>query len=208
MKKKLPLVRQALPKYESLGLWKTIRLSANEHGYRSACIYGLARLKDYMFNVWSMWFPWSGARKWMQRKRGVQIGKGVHWGTGVVIDNPFPYFVVVEDGAALAGNNILLTHTKASAYHSRVVESFVAPIIVHKNAWVAVGVTILPGCEIGEGAIVSTGSVVTKDIPPLTMASGNPAKVVSDMARLLKKNYDAEEYERILTERKEKYHYN
>lgn len=208
MKAYLPLVHQPLPGYKAEKLWQRIGKSAREHGYHSAVVFGFVRFKDHVLQQWAMRAAWNSTRIRCQRHRGVAIGKGVHWGTNVFIDPPYPYFVVVEDGASLAGNNTLLTHTKASAYHSRVVESFVAPIIVHKNAWVAVGVTILPGCEIGEGAIVSTGSVVTKDIPPLTMASGNPAKVVSDMARLLKKNYDAEEYERILTERKEKYHYN
>ena len=163
------------------------------------------RLKDHWLQQHAMRAAWNGVRIRCQRKRGVTIGKGVHWGTNVFIDPPYPYFVIVEDGASLAGNNTLLTHTKASDYHSLIVESYVAPIIIHKNAWVAVGVTILPGCEVGEGSIVSAGSIVTRDIPPLTMACGNPAVVVNDLSRLLKRNYSKEEYDRIITERKQKY---
>ena len=65
--------------------------------------------------------------------------------------------------------------------------------------------TILPGVEIGEGAIVSAGSVVSKSIPPFTVASGNPAKVVADISELVRKNYESEEFERLLQERKKKY---
>ena len=63
----------------------------------------------------------------------------------------------------------------------------------------------MPGVEVGEGAIVSAGSIVSKDIPPFTVAQGNPAKVVADIAEVVRKNYAPEEFERLLEERKRKY---
>ena len=121
------------------------------------------------------------------------------------MDNTFPNFVVIEDGASISGNDYFLAHAKPLKYHTACAESFVAPIIVHKHAWIAINVTVLPGVEIGEGAIVSAGSVVSKDIPPFTVAKGNPAKVVADLADILRSNYPPEEIERLLQERKEKY---
>lgn len=205
MKDYLPLEWQELPRYESGSLSGSLKKSAREHGYRCALWFGLIRLKDHWFNNWSMRAPWGGVRKWLQRKRGVKIGKNVHWGTHVVVDYPYPNFVVVEDGASISGNDYLLAHCKPLAYHDGCSESYVAPVIVHKNAWIAVNVTILPGVEIGEGAIVSAGSVVSKDIPPFTVANGNPAKVVADIAELVRKNYAPEDFERLLQERKKKY---
>lgn len=149
--------------------------------------------------------PWGGMRKWLQRQRGVKIGKNVHWGTHIVVDYPYPNFVVIEDGASISGNDYFLAHCKPLEYHANCSESYVAPVIVHKHAWIAVNVTVLPGVEIGEGAIVSAGSVVSKDIPPFTVAKGNPAKVVADLAEVLRDNYTAEEYEHIINNRKNKY---
>ena len=40
---------------------------------------------------------------------------------------------------------------------------------------------IMPGVTIGEGAIVGAGSLVTKDIPAWTIATGRPAKVVKEI---------------------------
>ncbi len=205
MKDNQPLEWRDLPRYEAASLLGSMRHSAREHGYKSFLWFGLVRLKDHWFNNWSMWAPWGGVRKWLQRKRGVKIGKNVHWGTHVVVDYPYPNFVVIEDGASISGNDYLLAHCKPLAYHEDCSESYVAPVIVHKNAWIAINVTILPGVEIGEGAIVSAGSVVSKSIPPFTVANGNPAKVVADIAELVRKNYEPAVFERLLQERKQKY---
>ena len=49
------------------------------------------------------------------------------------------------------------------------------PVRIGDHAWIAAGAIILPGVEIGEGAVVSAGSVVTRDIPPWTIVAGVPA---------------------------------
>ena len=51
-------------------------------------------------------------------------------------------------------------------------------VIIKKNVWIGEFVSILPSVEIGEGAIIGANTVVTKDIPPYTIAVGNPAKVI------------------------------
>lgn len=54
----------------------------------------------------------------------------------------------------------------------------VVPTIVKKGASIGSGSTILCNVTIGEKAIVGSGSVVTKDVPPGTIVAGNPARVV------------------------------
>ncbi|MCX5798941.1 MAG: acyltransferase [Proteobacteria bacterium] len=54
----------------------------------------------------------------------------------------------------------------------------VEPTIVRKGASIGSGSTILGNVTIDENAIVGAGSVVTKDIPPNTIAAGNPARVL------------------------------
>jgi len=51
-------------------------------------------------------------------------------------------------------------------------------ILICDHAWLGVGVTVLSGTRIGEGAVIGAGSVVTKDIPDGAVAVGNPARVV------------------------------
>lgn len=53
-----------------------------------------------------------------------------------------------------------------------------SPVIIKDNVWIGEKVTILKGVTIGEGSIIGCNSVVTKDVPPYSIAAGNPAKVV------------------------------
>lgn len=52
------------------------------------------------------------------------------------------------------------------------------PIVIEDDAWIGYGTTVLSGVTIGKGAVVAAGSVVTKSIPPYTIAGGNPARVI------------------------------
>ena len=54
----------------------------------------------------------------------------------------------------------------------------VTPTLVKKGASIGSGATILCNVTIGEQAIVGSGSVVTRDVPPRTIVAGNPARVI------------------------------
>jgi acetyltransferase-like isoleucine patch superfamily enzyme len=56
-----------------------------------------------------------------------------------------------------------------------------APVVVGHKVWVGFNVSILKGVTIGEGAVIGACSVVTRDIPPYSLAVGNPAKVVRSL---------------------------
>jgi acetyltransferase-like isoleucine patch superfamily enzyme len=53
------------------------------------------------------------------------------------------------------------------------------PIVIGNRVWIGTGAIILKGVRIGDGATIAAGAVVTKDVPPNAVASGNPA-VISD----------------------------
>lgn len=52
------------------------------------------------------------------------------------------------------------------------------PVMIDDHVWIGSRVIILPGVHIGHHAVVGAGSVVTKDIPPYSLAVGNPARVI------------------------------
>ncbi len=52
------------------------------------------------------------------------------------------------------------------------------PVVIGDFVWFGIGVRVLPGVTIGNGAIVGMGSVVTRDVPPYAIVGGNPAKII------------------------------
>ena len=72
-------------------------------------------------------------------------------------------------------------HTYCVSHHPGKYDQGVVlrPVIIDDYAWIASD-TVLYNCHIGEGAVVSVGSVVrSRDVPPWTMVEGNPAQVIA-----------------------------
>lgn len=55
------------------------------------------------------------------------------------------------------------------------------PIVIGKGVWIGARCTILPGVSIGDGSVIITGSLVTKDVPPGVMVGGNPARILQKL---------------------------
>ena len=53
-----------------------------------------------------------------------------------------------------------------------------APIVIEDETWIGANVVVVAGVTIGRHSIVAAGSIVTKDIPPFSVAAGNPARVL------------------------------
>lgn len=79
--------------------------------------------------------------------------------------------------------------------------------VIGNDVWIGQNVTILPGIHIGDGSIIGLNSVVGKDIPPYTIAAGNPAKNIrkrfdDELTELLEKfqwwNLDIGEINRLI----------
>jgi maltose O-acetyltransferase len=52
------------------------------------------------------------------------------------------------------------------------------PITIEDNVWIGGGAIVLPGVTVGKNSVVGAGAVVTRDVPPNTVAVGNPARVI------------------------------
>ena len=74
-------------------------------------------------------------------------------------------------------------------------------IIIEEDVWIGAGCILLPHCKIGRGCIVGAGSIVTKSIPPYSVALGCPAKVVAVKFSL----EDAIRHEEMIYNKSERY---
>ncbi len=66
-----------------------------------------------------------------------------------------------------------------------------APIFVEDECWIAANAVITSGVRIGKHSVIAAGAVVTKNIPPFSVAVGNPAKVIKQF------NFESENWERV-----------
>ena len=93
---------------------------------------------------------------------------------------------IIIGNHVLIGSNVLITdHSHGrnseeelmSPPRSRTIYSK-GPVIIGENVWIGENVCILPGVTIGKGSVIGAGAVVTKDIPPFSIAGGNPARII------------------------------
>ena len=52
------------------------------------------------------------------------------------------------------------------------------PVVIGNDVWIGARVTILPGVNVGHGAVLAAGCIVTKDVPARAIVAGNPARVI------------------------------
>jgi maltose O-acetyltransferase len=60
------------------------------------------------------------------------------------------------------------------------------PVVIEDYAYIGTRVTIMPGVRIGQGAVVASGAVVTKDVPPYMLVGGVPARVIRERSHDLR----------------------
>lgn len=120
------------------------------------------------------------------RYTGCHIGKNVSIGYDVYYDVHNASLITVEDDVWIASRCLILCHKREMEHYYKN-ESYNdlsykrLPVVLKKGCVVGIGSIIMPGVTIGEGAVIGVGSLVVGDIPPWTIAVGNPAKVVKEI---------------------------
>ncbi|MHA1299176.1 MAG: acyltransferase [Candidatus Helarchaeota archaeon] len=148
----------------------------------------LGHLLSRFVNIISSFIPGGGLRARLNRARGVRIGKNVWLGRNVYIEDQYPSQVIIEDGVQIAAYTIIVAHGKEimrmkPGQYPTESPMFPRPTIIKKGAWIGIRSTILGGIIIGEGAVVASGSVVSKNVPDFTMVAGNPARIVAKLPK-------------------------
>lgn len=104
----------------------------------------------------------------------------IGWMTTIAVGSK----VEIGDNARIAGRTLLAGYpghpfeAKARAQGLPETNEQVGDIVIENDVWLATGVSVMAGVRIGQGTIVAAGSVVTRDLPPMVLAAGIPAKVI------------------------------
>ena len=116
----------------------------------------------------------------VHQKGQIEIGKGTYIG---------PYTCISCYGKLKIGRDCLIASHSSIYAHNHI---FADPrqtigsqgirnqgIVIEEDCWLGSGVRVVDGVTIGKGSVIGAGAVVTKDIPPYSVAVGVPAKVIS-----------------------------
>jgi len=112
-------------------------------------------------------------------KESFNYGDHVHIGANTEIQ---------AEGGVNIGSNVVISYncviwTVNHNFRGNMIpynfERYKRPVNIRDNVWIGRNVIINSGVTIGEGAVIGIGSVVTRNIPPLAIVGGNPAKIIN-----------------------------
>jgi maltose O-acetyltransferase len=118
-------------------------------------------------------------------KNGLTLGRNVEIIDEFFFDPSHCFLISIGDNCTICPNVRLIAHdasTKKFLGYTKI-----GKINIRERCFIGDSVIVLPNVTIGPDAIVGAGSVVTRDIPPNTVAAGNPAKVIVNLDEYLEK---------------------
>jgi acetyltransferase-like isoleucine patch superfamily enzyme len=139
----------------------------------------LAGLKNRLLQMLARSLPGEFTfRVWAHRKRGVKIGSGVHIGLDVIVETAYPEWVSIGNNVQLGIRCMILAHVHGLPPRKRELKDYVS-VRIEDDVHIGAGSIIMPNVQIGRGAVVAVGSVVTRSVPAMVMVQGNPAQPVA-----------------------------
>lgn len=109
-------------------------------------------------------------RPWLHRARGIKVGRDVFIGDDVYLDNEYPECIEIQDEVQISIRAVIIAHTRGSGKVILEKECFVGPHVVVASGG---GRTV----RIGQGAVISAGCIVTKNVPPRALLVPAAARV-------------------------------
>ena len=157
----------------------------------------------HVYSVLRQWYAFlkeTKRQRYIQalQARGLTLGKGVEIIDTFFFDPSHCFLISIGDRCTICPNVRLIAHDASTKRYLGYTK--IGRIDIRENCFIGDSVIVLPNVTIGPDAVVGAGSVVTRDIPPGSVAAGNPAKVLGRLADYLKKIQAARSGKNVFSE--------
>ncbi|BDG81708.1 MULTISPECIES: acyltransferase [Bacillus] len=130
-------------------------------------------VKNFMIIQIARYTPFIGMKNWLYRTfLRMKVGKQTSFALMVMPDIMFPEKISVGTNSIIGYNTTILAHEYL------IQEYRTGKVLIGDEVMIGANTTILPGVEIGNGAVVSAGTLVHKDVPAGAFVGGNPMKII------------------------------
>ena len=119
-------------------------------------------------------------RVWCHRMRGIRIGQGAWLGYDLILETEYPERISLGDNVEINMRATIIGHFRGVPIQPKGPGEERVSVKIEDDVFIGPGVIILPNIIIGRGAAIAAGSVVTKNIRPMTLCQGNPAAPVAE----------------------------
>ncbi|MDZ5474131.1 acyltransferase [Bacillus sp. 31A1R] len=139
-------------------------------------------VKNFMVIQTARYTPFLGMKNWLYRNfLNMKVGEQTSFALMVMLDVMFPEKISVGRNTVIGYNTTILAHEYL------IKEYRLGEVRIGSEVMIGANSTILPGVTIGDGAIVSAGTLVHKDVPPGAFVGGNPMRVIYTKEELAKR---------------------
>nr|WGD84317.1 heptaprenylglyceryl phosphate O-acetyltransferase [Bacillus subtilis] len=154
------------------------------HVYQTASF--LKVVKNFIVIQIARYTPFIGMKNWLYRTfLRMKVGKQTSFALMVMPDTMFPEKISVGTNTIIGYNTTILAHEYL------IHEYRIGKVLIGDEVMIGANTTILPGVKIGDGAVVSAGTLVHKDVPDGAFVGGNPMRIIytkEEMQERLKKS--------------------
>nr|WP_156581629.1 heptaprenylglyceryl phosphate O-acetyltransferase [Bacillus subtilis] len=143
-------------------------------------------VKNFIVIQIARYTPFIGMKNWLYRTfLRMKVGKQTSFALMVMPDIMFPEKISVGTNTIIGYNTTILAHEYL------IHEYRIGKVLIGDEVMIGANTTILPGVKIGDGAVVSAGTLVHKDVPDGAFVGGNPMRIIytkEEMQERLKKS--------------------
>ncbi|GLI88947.1 heptaprenylglyceryl phosphate O-acetyltransferase [Bacillus subtilis] len=143
-------------------------------------------VKNFIVIQIARYTPFIGMKNWLYRTfLRMKVGNQTSFALMVMPDVMFPEKISVGTNTIIGYNTTILAHEYL------IHEYRIGKVLIGDEVMIGANTTILPGVKIGDGAVVSAGTLVHKDVPAGAFVGGNPMRIIytkEEMQERLKKS--------------------